>query len=177
MSRQRQRWLWLRNRCERPRGQGAFNDDPGRESLPKRQGSADVLPDRPIPEGTFMTKQITYRRVYEDTSAKDGKRVLVDRVWPRGMRKEAAHLDEWLRDVAPSTELRRWYGHEPSRFAEFRRRYLAELRDAGHREAAGHLRDLAEDDRLTLLTATKDVDHSQAAVLTEWLAGTGRSDA
>jgi uncharacterized protein YeaO (DUF488 family) len=124
-----------------------------------------------------MTGQVAYRRVYDETSPKDGKRVLVDRVWPRGMRKENAHLDEWLRDVAPSSELRRWYGHEPSRFAEFRRRYLAELHDAGHREAAGHLRDLAAHDRLTLLTATKDVDHSHAAVLAEWLTGRGRSKA
>jgi uncharacterized protein YeaO (DUF488 family) len=117
-----------------------------------------------------MAEQITCRRVYEQPSPKDGKRVLVDRVWPRGMRKEDAHLDEWLRDVAPSTELRRWYGHEPSRFAEFRRRYRAELRDAGHRQAAGRLRDLADHNRLTLLTATRDLDHSQAAVLAEWLA-------
>ena len=116
-----------------------------------------------------MSTQVVCRRVYEETSPQDGKRVLVDRVWPRGVRKEDAHLDEWLRDVAPSSELRRWYGHEPSRFAEFRRRYLAELRDAGHREAAGHLRELASHDKLTLLTATKDVDHSQAAVLVEWL--------
>jgi uncharacterized protein YeaO (DUF488 family) len=116
-----------------------------------------------------MVRQIAYRRVYEETSPQDGKRVLVDRVWPRGMRKEDAHLDEWLRDVAPSSELRKWYGHEPSRFTEFRHRYLAELRDAGHREAAVQLRDLAGHDRLVLLTATKDVDHSQAAVLAEWL--------
>src|ERR1044072_7604493 len=93
-----------------------------------------------------------------------GKRVLVARVWPRGLRDEDAHLDECLRYVAPSTELRKWYSHEPGRSPEFRRRYRAELRDAGHREAAGHLRDLAARDRLTLLTATKDVDHSQAAV-------------
>lgn len=116
-----------------------------------------------------MAKQISYRRVYEETSRADGKRVLVDRVWPRGMRKEDAHLDEWLRDVAPSSDLRKWYGHEPDRFTEFRRRYLAELRDAGHRQATEHLRDLAAQGRLTLLTATKDVDHSQAAVLAEWL--------
>ncbi|MYS48333.1 DUF488 domain-containing protein [Streptomyces sp. BBFR109] len=122
-----------------------------------------------------MAEHITYRRVYEDTSPEDGKRVLVDRVWPRGMRKEDAHLDEWLREVAPSTDLRHWYGHEPSRFDEFRRRYLAELRDAGHREAVGHLRDLADHDRLTLLTATKDVDHSQAAVLAEWLTHSRRT--
>lgn len=120
-----------------------------------------------------MAVQITCRRVYEDTSPRDGRRVLVDRVWPRGMRKEDAHLDEWLRDVAPSTELRKWYHHEPERFPEFRRRYLAELRDAGHREAVDHLRDLAAHDKLMLLTATKDVDHSQAAVLAEWL-GTSR---
>ncbi|MEV6674272.1 DUF488 family protein [Streptomyces sp. NPDC051162] len=120
-----------------------------------------------------MATQITYRRVYEETSPKEGQRVLVDRVWPRGIRKEDAHLDEWLRDVAPSTELRRWYAHDPGRFPEFRRRYRAELRDAGHRQAAEHLRDLAAHDGLTLLTATKDVDHSQAAVLAEWLSGKG----
>ncbi|MFK4150049.1 DUF488 domain-containing protein [Streptomyces sp. NPDC004065] len=122
-----------------------------------------------------MAQRITCRRVYEDATPRDGTRVLVDRVWPRGMRKEDAHLDEWLRDVAPSTELRRWYGHEPSRFEEFRRRYLAELGDAGHREAARRLRDLAAHQPLTLLTATKDLDHSQAAVLAEWLTGDGSS--
>ena len=116
-----------------------------------------------------MTGRITCRRVYEETSPREGRRVLVDRVWPRGMRKEDAHLDEWLRDVAPSTELRKWYGHDPARFTEFRRRYRAELRDDGHREATGHLRDLAAHHRVLLLTATKDVDHSQAAVLAEWL--------
>jgi len=140
--------------------------------LPHRRGRAFTgsRVRRPIdPEDRVMSTQVVCRRVYEETSPQDGKRVLVDRVWPRGVRKEDAHLDEWLRDVAPSSELRRWYGHEPSRFAEFRRRYLAELRDAGHREAAGHLRELASHDKLTLLTATKDVDHSQAAVLVEWL--------
>jgi uncharacterized protein YeaO (DUF488 family) len=123
----------------------------------------------------MKSPQVSCRRVYDKPGTKDGTRVLVDRVWPRGVRKEDAHLDEWLRDVAPSTELRRWYGHEPERFAEFRRRYLAELRDAEHREAAGHLRDLAEHHRLTLLTGTKDVDRSQAAVLAEWLAGRAQS--
>ncbi|WP_432974155.1 DUF488 domain-containing protein [Dactylosporangium sp. CA-233914] len=124
-----------------------------------------------------MTKDITYRRIYEESSPEDGKRVLVDRVWPRGMRKADAHLDEWLRDVAPSTELRRWYGHEPSRFDEFRRRYLTELREPARRQAADHLRDIANHDKVTLLTATHDVDHSQAAVLTDWLTGAGRSRA
>lgn len=118
-----------------------------------------------------MVNQVTCRRVYEETSPKDGTRVLVDRVWPRGVRKQDAHMDEWLRDVAPSTELRHWYGHEPDRFPEFRRRYLAELDDDAHRQAAEHLRDLAAHHRLTLLTATKDIDHSQAAVLAQWLTG------
>ncbi|MEU4115228.1 DUF488 family protein [Kitasatospora sp. NPDC028055] len=117
-----------------------------------------------------MTARVAYRRIYQEPSPQDGRRVLVDRVWPRGVTKADAHLDEWLRDVAPSTGLRTWYGHEPERFAEFRRRYLVELRDAQHREAADHLRELAAQDALTLLTATRDVDHSQAAVLAEWLA-------
>ncbi|NUS11631.1 MAG: DUF488 family protein [Streptomyces sp.] len=117
-----------------------------------------------------MTESISYRRVYEQNAPEDGRRVLVDRVWPRGMRKDDARFDEWLRDVAPSSELRKWYGHEPARFAEFRRRYRAELRDDGHRDAVDHLRELADRERLTLVTATKDPDHSQAAVLAEWLA-------
>ncbi|GAA2594486.1 DUF488 family protein [Dactylosporangium fulvum] len=124
-----------------------------------------------------MTKDITYRRIYEESSPEDGRRVLVDRIWPRGMRKADAHLDEWLRDVAPSTELRRWYSHEPGRFAEFRRRYLTELREPARRQAVDHLRDIADRDKLTLLTATHDVEHSQAAVLAEWLTSAGRSRA
>ncbi|MFJ9696331.1 DUF488 domain-containing protein [Kitasatospora sp. NPDC101183] len=119
--------------------------------------------------------RIAYRRIYEEPTPQDGQRVLVDRIWPRGVSKEHAHLDEWLREVAPSTDLRHWYGHDPALFAEFRRRYLAELGDAAHHEAAGHLRDLAARGRLTLLTATKDVDHSQAAVLADWLATDGAS--
>jgi uncharacterized protein YeaO (DUF488 family) len=118
-----------------------------------------------------MAKKVTYRRIYDEASSEDGTRVLVDRVWPRGMTKQAAHLDEWLRDVAPSTELRRWYGHEEERFEEFRCRYLDELRDSGPSEALGHLRELARDGRVTLLTATRDVDHSQACVLAELLTG------
>ncbi len=116
-----------------------------------------------------MGKQVTCRKVYEQTSPEDGKRVFVDRVWPQGISMEDAHLDEWLGDVAPSTELRRWYSHEPLRSAEFRRRYLAELGDAGHQSAAGRLRDLARHSKLTLLTAAEDVDHGHAAVLAEWL--------
>ena len=75
-----------------------------------------------------MNGHVSYRRVYDEVSPSDGARVLVDRVWPRGIRKDALDLTEWLRDVAPSTELRQWYSHEPEKFAEFRSRYLAELK-------------------------------------------------
>lgn len=125
-------------------------------------------------------KDIRFHRVYDDASAEDGTRVLVDRLWPRGLRKEEAHLDAWLREVAPSTELRRWYGHDPQRFDEFRTRYLAELGDSSHQEALGELDELARHGRLTLLTATRDLDHSQAAVLADQLSrgnhGGGRGD-
>jgi uncharacterized protein YeaO (DUF488 family) len=109
--------------------------------------------------------RIGYRRIYDDASPTDGVRVLVDRVWPRGVRKEDARFDEWIRDVAPSTELRRWYGHEPDRYPDFRRRYLAELREPERQPAVDRLRELAEAGDLTLLTATRDLEHSNAAVL------------
>ncbi|MFI0901143.1 DUF488 domain-containing protein [Streptomyces sp. NPDC020983] len=120
-----------------------------------------------------MAGQVDYRRIYGERSPKEGRRVLVDRLWPRGVSKEDADLDEWLKDVAPSTELRHWYHHDPERFDEFRRRYLTELNDPEHRAAAQKLRDLAAHDDVTLLTATKDVDHSEAAVLARWLDGQG----
>ncbi|GIH63830.1 DUF488 domain-containing protein [Microbispora siamensis] len=114
---------------------------------------------------------VTVRRVYEDPAPGDGTRVLVDRVWPRGLTKEAAHLDEWVKDVAPSSALRSWYGHVPERFGEFRSRYLAELDDPERHAALDRLRRLMESGPLTLLTATRDVEHSQAAVLAEVLSG------
>jgi len=96
--------------------------------------------------------------------------VLVDRIWPRGLRKDAVRLDAWEKDVAPTTELRVWYGHDPVRFEEFRRRYLAELDGQAQAAALGRLRALAQSARpLILLTATKDVGHSQAAVLGQLL--------
>lgn len=107
-------------------------------------------------------------RVYDD--AVPGVRVLVDRVWPRGLAKAKARLDEWAKDVAPSTELRQWYGHDPAKFEEFRERYERELDEPGRREALRRLAERAERGPLTLLTATKDVEHSQAAVLAELLA-------
>ena len=112
-----------------------------------------------------MSTDIRVRRVYDDPSPEDGARVLVDRVWPRGLRKDAARLDEWAKDVAPSTELRTWYHHDPAKFGEFRDRYTAELEQPGPREALSRLRALTADGPVTLLTATRDLDLSQAAVL------------
>jgi uncharacterized protein YeaO (DUF488 family) len=108
---------------------------------------------------------VRVRRAYDPPSPDDGHRVLVDRLWPRGLAKSAAALDEWLRAVAPSDALRRWYGHDPGKFAEFRERYEAELREPERADALAHLRELAGSGQLTLLTATRDVEHSQAAVL------------
>lgn len=119
-------------------------------------------------------QQVRIRRIYDDPDPDDGARVLVDRIWPRGMRKEHAHLDEWCKQIAPSTELRKWYGHDPDRFEEFARRYHAELRDPEHAEALTHLRDLAAQGRLTLLSATKRIDISAAAVLADLIADGSR---
>ena len=115
------------------------------------------------------TTTVRVRRVYDSPDPADGHRVLVDRLWPRGLAKSAAAVDEWLRAVAPSDELRRWYGHETAKFAEFRDRYTAEFGTPERAEALAHLRELADPGPLTLLTATRDVEHSQAAVLAEHL--------
>ncbi|MCS5732767.1 DUF488 family protein [Herbiconiux sp. CPCC 203386] len=115
----------------------------------------------------MVSEQVTVRRVYDEPAQTDGARVLVDRLWPRGVSKERAHLTEWLKGIAPSPELREWYGHVPERFDEFARRYRAELDDAERAADLQHLRDLAATGPLTLLTATKQPDISEAAVLAE----------
>jgi len=109
------------------------------------------------------------KRVYEPASDDDGFRVLVDRVWPRGVSKEKAHLDLWAKDIAPSTELRKWYGHVPERFGEFARRYREEL--GANPEALAEARSWGEEhDRVTLLYGAHDGETSQAAVLRDLLA-------
>jgi uncharacterized protein YeaO (DUF488 family) len=108
-------------------------------------------------------------RVYDDPGAGGGARVLVDRLWPRGLTKEAAALDRWLREVAPSTELRKWYGHDPALYDEFNARYRAELAESPAAEALASLRDLHEQGPIVLLTASKTIDISHAAVLAELL--------
>src|SRR3954467_2317561 len=115
-----------------------------------------------------MTRRdVRVRRVYDQAATGDDIRVLVDRVWPRGLRKDAAALDEWAKDVAPSTELRKWYGHVPEKFAQFESRHRDEFATPTAR-APAHT---GEGDVLALLTATRDLDHGQAAVLAGLLRG------
>lgn len=108
-------------------------------------------------------------RVYDAPAPEDGTRVLVDRLWPRGLSKERASVDLWLPAIAPSSELRRWYGHDPVKHEEFVRRYRVELADDRHAEALAQLRSLLAQGPVTLLTATKELSLSQAAVLVDVL--------
>lgn len=111
-------------------------------------------------------RSVTVVRVYEDPGRTAGEhRVLVDRLWPRGLAKAAVDHDEWAKDVAPSAELRRWYGHLPERFEEFARRYRQELDGPDAQDEVARLAGVARRQRLVLLTATRDVPHSGAAVL------------
>jgi uncharacterized protein YeaO (DUF488 family) len=110
---------------------------------------------------------IRLKRAYEAPAPSDGYRVLIDRLWPRGVRREWAALDEWDRQLAPSMGLRQWFGHEPSRFEEFRRRYIEELR--GERPRLARLRRRARDGALTLVYSARDVEHNDAVVLADVL--------
>jgi uncharacterized protein YeaO (DUF488 family) len=114
---------------------------------------------------------VRLKRAYEQSTAADGYRVLIDRIWPRGVSREEARLDEWARQLAPSTELRKWFGHEPERFDEFRRRYTAEL--GGQMEKLRELRRRARKGTLTLVYGARDSEHNDAVVLAEILR-TGR---
>jgi uncharacterized protein YeaO (DUF488 family) len=113
--------------------------------------------------------RVQLKRAYDSPSPRDGMRVLVDRLWPRGMRKAKARIDLWLKDVAPSTALRQWFGHDPARWSEFRRRYRAELKRQP--EALAQLRKLARQRRVTLVFGARDERRNQAVVLKEVLAG------
>jgi len=110
---------------------------------------------------------IEIRRVYDHPKSDEGACYLVDRLWPRGVRKESLRLDGWLRDVAPSAELRRWFGHDPEKWEEFRRRYVAEL--DGNVDAWRPLLDAARRGTITLLYAAKDTEHNDAVALRDYL--------
>jgi len=113
--------------------------------------------------------RVQLKRAYAAPSAEDGVRVLVDRLWPRGLAKTEARIDRWIKDLAPSTELRKWFGHDPARWDEFRRRYQAEL--AGRAALMQELRALARQQPVTLIFAARDEAHNEAVVLRDELAG------
>ncbi len=135
--------------------------------MPTLRRGTDTMPGPVWPgwEVGTMATTVPVRRIYEPAATDDGARILVDRVWPRGIRKDEAQLHAWARDVAPSRELRQWYGHDPQKFAGFRRRYAAELGQPPARDALAALRALAATRPVTLLTATRDLAHSHAVVL------------
>ncbi|WP_187994472.1 DUF488 domain-containing protein [Schaalia sp. JY-X159] len=108
---------------------------------------------------------VQVKRIYEEPSPSDGARVLVDRLWPRGISKERANLTLWAKDVAPSTELRKWYDHDPAKFEEFTSKYKSELKESPQSDELAQLKQLAKKGPLTLLTASKAADISEAAVL------------
>ena len=115
---------------------------------------------------------VRLKRAYEPPSPSDGYRVLIDRLWPRGVARANARLDEWAQELAPSTELRRWFGHDPARFAEFRQRYLEEL--SAQEDKLSELRGRARETTLTLVYGARDTEHNDAVVLAELLGGKTR---
>ena len=108
------------------------------------------------------------KRVYDPVDPDDGKRILIDRLWPRGIKKEKAHIDEWLKEIAPSNELRKWYSHDPAKWAEFKKRYKKEL--AGKSELLNKIKAEAEKQPVTLLFSTKELELNNAVALKEMLA-------
>ncbi|MDE3243905.1 MAG: DUF488 family protein [Nitrospirota bacterium] len=112
---------------------------------------------------------IQAKRVYSEPSVRDGMRILVDRVWPRGVSKERVRIVDWRKDLAPSTPLRKWFGHDPAKWMEFRKRYKAELKQPLQREALMKLAGLCRRRRVTLVYSAADEQHNQAVVLKELL--------
>ena len=112
---------------------------------------------------------IRCKRAYEEPSEDDGYRVLVDRIWPRGVTKDALEIDAWRKDLAPSTELRTWFGHDPTKWEGFRQRYFAELDE--RRDAVDELLDVVDDRPCTLVYSARDTEHNQAVALREYLLG------
>ena len=117
--------------------------------------------------GGGVEPNVQTKRIYDSTDADDGYRVLIDHVWPRGVSRERAQLDEWARELAPSDALRRWFDHVPERFPEFRKRYRSELGEQA--DALGALRSRARRGRVTVLYAARDREHNNAVVLAEAL--------
>jgi len=113
-------------------------------------------------------KMLQIKRIYDKPDTADGRRILVDRLWPRGVNKERAKIDLWLKDIAPSNELRKWFSHVPARWPEFRKRYKEELK--GKRALVKQLAEELKKGNITLLFSAKDTEHNNAAVLKELLS-------
>ena len=120
-----------------------------------------------MPTSTIPASHVKLKRAYVPAEASDGLRILVDRLWPRGVSKQKAALHDWMKDIAPSTELRQWFGHEPSRWTEFQKRYRAELRQ--HEAEVAQLRALAKQHVVTLIYGARDQTHNEAVVLQQVL--------
>ena len=112
---------------------------------------------------------IRIKRVYSEPSLEDGVRILIDRIWPRGVSKERARIDTWRKELAPSTALRKWFGHDPAKWAGFRERYRKELTESGEIEALRELATRSRHETITLIYSAADEEHNQAVVLMEWL--------
>ena len=117
----------------------------------------------------ILARDIKLKRAYSPSSTRDGTRILIDRLWPRGVRKSDAAIDRWIKDIAPSTALRRWFGHDPARWQEFRRRYAAEIHD--HADPLSELRAAARKGPITLVFSARDELHNDAVVLRDVLLG------
>jgi len=132
---------------------------------------AGVLTNFRAKKNTLTMERINLKRIYDTYEPSDGYRILVDRLWPRGIKKTDAHIDLWLKEIAPSNELRKWFGHETDKWEAFSQKYVAELQ--GNKEAAQQLLSAVKDKKkVTLLFGAKDETHNQAVVLLQWLLNT-----
>ncbi len=139
---------------------GKIHSSVKRQAIPLWEGLANQVE---------VSNMIAIKRVYDPPSATDGTRILVDRLWPRGIKKEKAHVKKWMLDLGPSNELRQFFGHDPARWQQFRIRYLAELERSEVKALLDELQGLARKARLTLVYSAKDEQHNQAVVLKELL--------
>jgi uncharacterized protein YeaO (DUF488 family) len=137
-----------------------------RKKSPRNRASSRV--QRSAPKRARGSSNIRIKRAYDELGSDDGLRILIDRLWPRGMPKSKLKLDAWVKHLSPSNELRKWYQHDPKKFAEFRKRYVAELK--AQAEGLAELRAAVGGRTVTLLTATKELDLSHATVLRELLS-------
>jgi uncharacterized protein YeaO (DUF488 family) len=149
--------------------------------VPLRSTAYDLRSNKPVPTSGILAfgeramkskvpaKNVKLKRAYDEPATVDGVRILVDRLWPRGVKKQAAAIDLWVKDLAPSTELRKWFGHETARWTEFERRYTAEVRQ--HVDLLDKIRKLAQRGTVTLIYAARDQEHNEAVIIRDMLVG------